>query len=519
MLAVISRINPFYSIATLSIPLFISIFFGMSSGKAVKNFLAWFSLFFLFLAIFLNIYGFRIGGNFSDQLFSFSIPQVVSISIILFSSLNILLFIYLLQRDNEHFVKILISFLFSVCLCILVVISRNFLMLFISLAIFLVFVFQLITSLNGWMEAKGSYTVKLFLSPFLAMILFFFSFSMIYGSTDFKNFTQIVEAELVPAPFAFSGVIILMVGVYLYLFLFPFQGSYLKFMRKCEYSSFSIIYFLYFLAGIFVLAKLNEVIYYLAEKYSNATKLTLLVVCFICLTSSNLGALKSRSLRRILSFILLFHISLFLLNYAMFSFGLIDKGRVEWLIIANLLLLVVNFFPLYGLLVFMEKYSDSDSIVNLNGLVRKNTYLSINTIIVLLSLCGVTGTVGYLARYYYIGPFIYHLVAGDFLGFGIASLVLMVLVIFSFGFLAVNIFRIIINLFRRPGDKSKKISKEAGSWILFPRFYYVYVTFFTLIILFIGIAGLLEIVNTGISGPGWGFKITDSSIFLPVSGN
>lgn len=534
LMNIVSRVNPFYSIVTLSIPLLISMFFGISSRRAIKTFLAWLTLIFLFLAIFINVYGFRVGGNFSSQLFSFSIFHVVGISIVLFSALNILLFLYILHREDEHFIKILILFLLSVCLCILVLISRNFLMVFVSLAVFLVLVFQLVASLNivdivdnsrdnrkvaGVKDTKdreksgqmydNRYIIRLFLNPFLAVILFFFSFSMIYSSTDFKNFTQIVEADLVLLPFILGGVAILAIGVYVYLFLIPFQGSYLKFMRRCESSSFSIMYFLYPLAGIFMLTKLNEVIYYIAERYRSIAGYIFVFLCFICFVSSNLGALKSKSLRRFLSFMLLFTIGLFLLNYAMFSFGFIERDRVEWLIVANLFTLVTNFFPIWGLLFFMEKHLGSDAIANLNSFLRRNIYLGVNAVIILLSLCGLAGTSGYLVRYYYIEPLVYRLSEASS-GFGAITLLVMVLVISSFGLLVVNIFRIIVSLFKHPDKEDRE--EGIGTGFLIPRFYYVYMTLFTLIILFVGVIGLLE--TLGMSIPGLGLRLTEASVFL-----
>lgn len=491
--SIINKINPFYSVLTVLTVLFISIFLGFSNKKAAKKFLISLTALFLFFSIFFNIYGFTIGGNYSSFLLSFEIMQVIEISIILFIALSMLFFISFYNIDNTHFIKILILFLFSIICAIFVVISRNFLILFLSWCIFLITTFQLVTSLNTkkeWLSAR-KYLLKFFLNSFLVIILFFFGFSIVYGSTDFKNFRQIAESEVLVSTFVIISTIIFGIAIYMYLFLFPFQGTYLKFMYRCEYSSSAIIWFLYFPVGIFMLFKLNEVIYYFFEGKNYYISLVFIVLSFVCMIGANIGAIRTKSLRRILSFIFLFYIGIFLLNYSMLSSGLLSRNITEWLDILNLIVLVVSFLPVYGFLVHIEKNRGSDNIFNLRGILKSNTYLSINILIILLSLCGMAGTMGYVSRYYYIEPFISQFRTGNFLNMGFLNLIIFFTVSLSFIFLIVNIFRIIIQFFLTfiSGDKVSKV--------IFPKFYYVYVSFFTAVILVSGIMGLLDILNIG----------------------
>jgi NADH:ubiquinone oxidoreductase subunit 2 (subunit N) len=237
----------------LSAAMFISVFFGISGKIGIKRFVIILDVLSLFLALFINIYSFAVGGSFSNYLMSFGIFQVIEISIILFSAINILFFISIYNIGDKHFIKILILFMLSVCCIIFLIISRNFLLMFLSWSMFLVSVFQLITSLNIILHENVRYILRFFTSSLLSAILAFFSFSLIYGSTDFKDFRQIVESGAVSSPIVISGIIIFIIAVYLYLFLFPLQGSYLRLIKRCEHSSMAVIWFLYFPAGIFVL--------------------------------------------------------------------------------------------------------------------------------------------------------------------------------------------------------------------------------------------------------------------------
>ena len=502
--SIFDKISPLYSVAVLSIAIFVSIFFGMSRKMRIKKFVVILAALSLFLALFVNIYSFATWGSFSNYLMSFEVLQVIEISIILFSALNILFFISIHNIGNEHFVKILILFIFSICCIIFIVISRNFLLMFLSWCIFLISIFQLVTSLNIRSDGSVKYILRFFISSLLAGVLVFFGFSIIYGSTDFINFKQIVQSEAISSPLTIAGIIIFIIAVYLYLFLFPFQGPYLKLIKRCEHSSMAVIWFLYFPAGIFVLVKLNEVIYYLIDSYNFYMTIVFIVLAFICMIFSNIGAVSTKSMRRILSFLFLFFIGIYLLSYAELSADLISKERQQWLNITNLFMLVVSFLPVYSIAASLEKSTGSDSILNMRGFLRNNTYLGINLIIILLSWCGAVGTIGYVNRFYYIEPFILCFRRGNLSSMGVLKLIIFAVTAVSFIFLAVNIFRlIVIQFFKSNGE----VSARDKNSIVFAKFYYIYISFFTIIILAAGILGLLEILNVDVSI--FGFRITD----------
>jgi hypothetical protein len=214
----IDKISPIYSIAILGFAIFISIFFGLSRRKGIKIFII--SLFALSIlsAMIMNFYVFKITGVYSNSLFNFGLSEMIEIGIFLFGTLNILLFT----------------------------------VIFLSLCLSTVSVFQLISSLNNNVISVRRYILKFFLRASLAVILVFFGFSLIYGATDFKSFMQIFESDVISSPLIAAGVLFLGIAVYLFLFIFPFQGPYLKLARRCKNSSLPVIWFLYFPIGIFL---------------------------------------------------------------------------------------------------------------------------------------------------------------------------------------------------------------------------------------------------------------------------
>ena len=143
-----SKINPLYSIAILLFSIFISLFFGISKKHGIKIFIIILSAVSLILAFAVNIYIYAAQGNFSSFLFTFEALQMVEICVVVFSAINILIFISINHIKRDYFNKLLIMFLFAVCASIFFIVSSNFIMIFLSLAVFTISAFQLITSLN-----------------------------------------------------------------------------------------------------------------------------------------------------------------------------------------------------------------------------------------------------------------------------------------------------------------------------------------------------------------------------------
>jgi NADH:ubiquinone oxidoreductase subunit 2 (subunit N) len=499
---IINILHTFSSVAVIFLALFISLFFGISNKKWVKLFIAILSAISLAAALFLNIYTFLKVGDFSSFLFNFGRMQMIEVTIMLFSALNIFIFISLFNIDKNHFVKLVMLFLFTVSSAYFLILSNNFIAIFISFGISTVGVFQLITVLNNNISKIKDYIIRFFLVSAAALIIIFIGFSFIYGATDLKNFKQILESGSISNPLTAIGLLMICLGIFLYLFMFPFQGNYLKILRRSDYSSPLIIWFLYMPAGLFMFLKMNNLIFYFIKKNNPYISIAFIVISAACALGGNIGAIKTTSVRRIFAFIFMAVIGLSILPYAMFGMGVINEARVEWLIISNLILLIISFFPLYGILINIERNSQIDSIYNLKGFARTNKYLGINLILILISFCGMVCTAGYLTKFYYFEPFIRYLKGELKLNSGPMNAVLDMMILFiiftAVILIIVNVIRIIVQLLKKENIQTE-IQNAAGikKYLVFSKFYYLYVTIFTVIILIIGVLGLLEILNAG----------------------
>jgi len=514
---ILTSIGQFNNIVILFGTLFISLFFGLSKKKGLKIFIIIITAVSLAGAFIVTIYNFISGGTFSNFLFSLAAQQVIEICIILFIALNILIFISFNNINKNQFIKIIIIFLFTVCSLVMLSLSSNFIMIFVIFVGLTVGIFQLLAVLNN-IDIRG-YLVRFFLVSTLAIIVLLTSFSVFYGSTDFKNFNQIFESKnLMTNPLFVIGIVLFSVGIYLYLFIFPFQSSYLKILKRCEQSSMLVIWFLYFPAGIFMFMKIDKILFYFLEKNSLYLTSVFIFIAFACILCGNIGAVKTKSIRRILAFIFLSFLGISLLSFAMAGTGLAGKDRVEWFLIANIVLLILSYLPIYGVITTIEKSKktnspDYDSLGNLRGFVKFNKYIGVNFIIILLSFLGLIGTAGFINRYFYIEPF-FKLINFQPGKTAINSnMVLNILItataMIAFIFLAVNILRLIITALGKPkttqdmeadfpdtsSSINSKIENKIDGSIQFAKFYYFYITVFSLIIIVTGVIGLLEILN------------------------
>jgi NADH:ubiquinone oxidoreductase subunit 2 (subunit N) len=493
------KIYPFYSSAVLLAAAFISVFFGLSRKKPVKIFII--IIFFLAItyAFFLNVRTFIAGEVFSNYLFNFSYLQMVEISIILFISLNILIFISINNIGKDNFIKILIIFIFTVFCASLYIMSSNFLMIFTSLVIFIACIFQLVTLLNSdnYLIMVTEYSIRnhlirYFLVSVFSLLLILVGFSLIFGSTNFKNFAQVLESGKIDSAMLKAGIFIIFTSIYVYLFIFPLQSAYIKLIKRCEQTSVLVIWFLYFPAGIFLFLKLKSILFYFIEKNNFYLTIAFLAVAFLLAFCGNIGAVKTTSLRRILTFLFLSSLGVAVLAIANYSLGFIDDRRVDWLIFSNLAVTGLCYLPMFAVFSEVEKIYGSDSIENIRGFARTNKFVGVNLIILLLSFGGLIGTCGYLLRFYFIKPLIDYFRNVTWGQRDFNSFILIVCAAFiaavAFVFLAANIIRIIVIVLRKSESKRVNIAK----------FYFVYITFYTVLILSLGIIGLFEILNIDI---------------------
>ena len=496
---IMDKLLPFYSSACLLLAAFISIFFLLSERKGIKIFLILLTACSVLAALIFNIYSFLKSGSFSDFLFSFEKIQVVEISVILFSAVNILLLISIYNFRRQNFAKILVIFQITVFIITVFILSNNFIMLFCCLTFSIMGVFQLITLLAGRSSIKteSEYIVKnqiirFFLVASFSLIIVFAGFSLIYGASDFKTFFQIAQSDNMENPMLKSGLFIIFAGTFVYLFIFPLQSAYIKLVRKIEGTSVLIIWFLYYPVGIVLFLKMINLFSYFTGK-NIFLPAALYFIAFICILGGNLGAVRTSSLRRIMSFLFLATHGFSILSLGYLSTGIFDVGKTSWIIITNTVFLNLIYFPVYSIFNEIERNRGSDSIKNIKGFIRNNKYPGILILAALLSFTGLIGTLGYPFRIVFIQPFMSIFQNGTFNSSGNNFMVLNYtggfLAIAGWCFLAANMVRIIICMFRSPDGAEK---------IRVPKFYYVYQLFFCLVLIYTGIAVLLELYGSKI---------------------
>lgn len=481
LLFINGKITPFQSTVVLFTAIFILAFFAVSKNRAIKKYLIALVLLSFVAAFFVNIYTYISGGDFSNQLIFFGFIQMVESCVIIFIAINLLSFIYFHHKDNDNFVKILILFMFSIICALFIIISKNFLLMFSGFSLFILTIFQLVAVLNLNVDRISPYLVEYFLRATLTVILFLSGFSLLFGAADLKDFNQILKVEYIENPLTILGLIVFGAALYQYFFLFPFQGPYMKLMKRSESVSMAIIWFLYFPAGIFILLKLSVLYNYFLEKNNIFLSAFFIVVACMCLLAGNIGAIKTKSIRRIMSFLFLSFIGLFLLNISMFSTGIITKVLMCRFNFINIFMILVSFMPLYGVFSNIEKNAATDHIGTIRGLGRINKYAGINLVVIFMSWSGIIC---------YAEPFIKYFSIKDFLHMGILNLIIMAVGLVALIFFFINVFRVIFQIFKKPEAGAEAVQK-----VVFPRFLYVYITFYSLIIIITAVLGVLKVIN------------------------
>jgi len=483
-------VNPFQSIIALSTVILFLSFFAVSSNKAIKKYLFAVVLFFMLAAFLLNIHSYILFDSFSDSLILFGNVQMIEIGIILFSAINVLLFIFIRDGREDYFVKELTLFIFLVISAEFVIISKNFLLMFIALSVFIIAMFQLVSIVNSKVDKIITCTLRFFLRPTLTVIFFFTGFSLLYGASDFKEFNKILESEHISSPIVLLALIIFGIAIYLYFFLFPVQGPYMKIVKRNSSSANALLWFLYFPAGIFLFLKTGSLYSYFMERNNVYGSIILITLTCGCMLASNIGAISTKSPRRIISFIFLFFISTFLFNISMYSTGVITGYLMNLFNFINIFIMLFSFMPLYFIFSSIEDNTGEDSIRNIRGLGRNYVYTGVNMVVLSLSWLGLI---------YYLEPFINLFKRSGFLNAGVINIVLLTVFTICFIFLSGNIFRIIVNIFKgATGEAMKKVQ--------FSRFLYVYITFYSLVIISVPVIILIDRLGFNIRFIDFGIK-------------
>jgi hypothetical protein len=196
---------------------------------------------------------------------------------------------------------------------------------------------------------------------------------------------------------------------------------------------------------------------------------TIVIVAAILLLSlfgANIGMLRTTSLKRIISMIVLFSIGNIIFGKVM---GPVGPESGAGLVGANtygLAIMIIGFMPVCLMMVFTEKGTGSDSILNLRGFAYRKTYISI---------CIITVLLWWIAASIYISPLVALFEGGSFNYPGTAQIIILALYLAAWLFTAFNIFRITFALF------SRKTDKGVSSGLALPKVFYIYFSIFTLI--------------------------------------
>ncbi len=467
----LNKIYPFFTSLSIVTGGLILVFFGLSKKEGLKIFGIAVSAVSIIAALFLNIRSFGMFGDFSSNIFSFNLLSAAATSVILFAALNILVFISIINFHNNNFIKILLVFLTVVFFFTVFIDANNFIMIFASFSVLLLAVFQLNSVLNSSIN-KSNFSeystknsiIRFYLSAAFSILLTFTGYSLVYGSTDLKYFKQLLESDKMSSPLVVTGLFIMLLSLYIYMFIFPLQSAYIKMQSRIQHSSMQVVWFFYFPAGILMLLKLKDILFYFISRNSQPITGTLIAVSAICILGGNIGAIKAQGLRRIMSFLYLSMTGMILLGFAQYGLGTLSTSGIVWLVVANILFMGLVYFPL-GLFSWeLENRFGSDRVANITGFLRTQKYVAINLLIIFLAFGGLIGTAGYVLRFMYLQPFLagFNQLFGNGADakFSVLNISSFAVILVSWIFIAANVTRLIYCLAKRPAQSGQARTPE-----------------------------------------------------------
>ena len=526
--AISSYINPAAIFAFLVLGIILLLFFGISKKQWVKVFSFILVLIFIAGAFVVNILGYSMSGAFSSSLFTSGAMEIFEIAIILFFSMVCLVVIFICNRKSEHFVRIMMIFLFLVISIMVLIISKNFMSFFISLECFLIAFFAISTILNDGsitseieaakerkiiflQEGTSKSVARFFLASVFFSVLLFFGFSILYGISDVKNFLQLYQDIEASGINIILSLIIISIAFYLYLGIFPFQAPYISFTNKTEPSSKYLLWLFYFPAGAIALFKFIPIISILNQnsKAGNYILYILLMTILAGSIGSGLAGLKTKSLKKTVSYLFSLIITGYFINMVLLIAGFIKEDRLDWLNIFYLFFIGSCFLPIAFIFSHIENVTKKDDINEISSLIYKDKITGIAYLISLLSLIGIPGFFGYTVKKYYFDVIINIFNNGikgmlDIQGW----LILIILIVYIAAFTAICLRLIIFSFIKKSSAIESNVNLKAS------RNFYIMICFFAVLVIFLGIIGLLETLNPDLNL--FGIRITNSAVFIKI---
>ena len=515
----LGRVYPFYPVLFILGSGIITLFFGLSSRKSFKLLALVLSVFSLAGGLFINIFSFNLKGEFNNLIFNFGTLQVLLTSIVLFFAINILFFLALFNFSKENFIKIIIIFDICITSFIFFIVSINFIIIFVSLVFLAAGVLQLVTLLSRGNISKSipEYSVKhniirFFLLSAFSLLLMFLGFSLVYGATDLKSFSAVMESDFKNTSFVKTGFFLILCSAVTFGGFVPLHSPYMKMQRRIEGTGTIIIWLLYLPAGLFIFLKLKDVLFNFLGGHNNYIIAVLLAVSAASILAGNLGAIRTTSIRRIFSFLMLGIMGLSITGFVQYGLGFFDERSVIIHMVSNVILAGAAYIPLMSVFYHLENINGTDQIGNIKGFGMQNIYLAINMCIIMLSLGGLPGTYGFLGRISLLSPYmknpgsIFAQAGGTFSK--VLNISVIAVIFIAWAFIAVNMIRLILIIYgrveKKPGTgqagfqeglqgAGRALPEGPQKKAILPVFIYIYVTFFTLLIILAGIAGILEL--------------------------
>ncbi len=479
---ILNNLNPFYGLMSISAAILANSFFGLSTSKGLKKLSVVFSVTGIAAAAFLLIYSYVSNGIFSTMVIAFEGLHLMEAVLLLFISLNILILLTEYKIKEHNFIQIIIIFLFSTVSVLFLVLSRNFLAIFVALALFTLANFQLISGIQG--RKNPIYVIKFFLNSSLSVLFLFIGFSFLYGATDFKNLQQVMESGALANPFLAISLIFIVASAFSYMFFYPLHGNYIKLIKHSDKPVLPLVLFYFLPAGLIMVLKFRALIYHFMSGSGIIFSSAILFLAAVCILGPAIAALSTKSLKRIISYTYLSFMGLAVLGFGLLSEGILDLEGLNWLVLFNLFNLVVCFLPAWLIISKLD-----DSIYSLKGLVSQNKYIGINLIIVLLSWMGIAGTSGFLLRYRILGPYFEQIRDGGFFRLSWIKISSFSITSIAFLMIAAVTLRLMIAMLKK---------KDKAAAPFFGIGYNIYISFFTILILFLGILGLFNIIGLSI---------------------
>jgi hypothetical protein len=463
---IVERLDPYTGPAVMMIAVFISLFFGFSKSARTRifiiilNALAYSAAFYIYVSTFIK-YGPR-----TDFLINTGMAEMILSCAVLLFGLNVLLYISASIIPEEIFVRITVLLTFSLVSILLLIMAENVIFILICIALAVMGIFALLSSLEKGNEKSADVISKFGVRIILPVLLLFFGFSILSGTGAIKNLSDYNAISNRGNPLLIIGSIIFACAVYLYFFLYPFQGSFLEMSGRLNSVTLSVLWFIYMPAGIVILTRLDRFFYLQGIKDNIYGFIIVTLFAFCSLFGAAAGAVKVLSLERLITILIIFDIGALVLIRSLRSIEVLDIPPAGYNDIGTLIKIMIIFLPLSIFLLVLRKNTGNGLISDAGIIAKKDLFTGVSLVIIFIL---------WLISGIFVFPFKMLINGGRLAEIGTGGIILFTGYSAALLFMAVNILRIIIRLFKKNPDMDRFETKSL------PRLYYICMSLFVLI--------------------------------------